>query len=85
MFVVKMEFDGKLDRDAITNALPLALSRHPLLQANVKPAKGKRLTISIFTYRRVLKICLRCDPKYFTVANSRAFLAHYVAAISNLA
>lgn len=46
---------------------------------------GTRLTISIFTYRRVLKICLRCDPKYFTVANSREFLAHYVAAIDKLA
>ncbi len=45
---------------------------------------GTRLTISVFTYRRVLKVCLRCDPKHFTVANSRAFLAHYVAAIDNV-
>lgn len=41
-FVVKMEFDGTIDRDAITRALPMALRRHPLLQANVKPAKGNR-------------------------------------------
>jgi hypothetical protein len=26
---------------------------------------GTRVTVSIFTYRRVLKICLRCDPHYF--------------------
>lgn len=45
---------------------------------------GTRLTISVFTYRRVLKICLRCDPKHFTVADSRAFLAHYVATIEAL-
>lgn len=70
-------------------------SKNGLLQAGnllltdingVPPMRnGTRLTISIFTYRRVLKICVRCDPKYFTVANSREFLAHYVAAISNLA
>ncbi|EMI55130.1 condensation domain protein [Rhodopirellula sallentina] len=45
---------------------------------------GTRLTISVFTYRRVLKICLRCDPKAFSVADSREFLAHYVASIENL-
>lgn len=44
---------------------------------------GTRLTISVFTYRRILKICLRCDPKHFTVADSQAFLAHYVASIDN--
>lgn len=45
---------------------------------------GTRLTISVFTYRRVLKICLRCDPKKFTVAESRDFLNHYVASIEGL-
>ncbi|MCC7336337.1 MAG: chromosome condensation protein [Pirellulaceae bacterium] len=45
---------------------------------------GTRLTISVFTYRHVLKICLRCDPKHFTVADSRAFLAHYIASIKSM-
>jgi hypothetical protein len=45
---------------------------------------GTRLTISVFTYRRVLKICLRCDPKHFSVADSREFLKHYVSSIEGL-
>ncbi|MCM2374734.1 chromosome condensation protein [Aporhodopirellula aestuarii] len=45
---------------------------------------GTRLTISVFTYRRVLKICLRCDPQRFSVEDSRDFLNHYVASIENL-
>lgn len=41
-FVVQMEFEGALDRDAITRALPLTLQRHPLYQAVIQPAKGGR-------------------------------------------
>lgn len=40
--------------------------------------KNTRLTISAFTYRRVLKICLRCDPHYFSDADAQAFLDIYV-------
>src|SRR6056297_1094968 len=45
---------------------------------------GTHLTISIFTYRRVLKICLRCDPHRFTVAQSQQFLDHYTSMIHRL-
>ncbi|MEZ6088814.1 MAG: hypothetical protein R3C05_12470 [Pirellulaceae bacterium] len=41
-FVVQMEFDGQIDRRAMEEALTLALQRHPLLQAIVQPAKGRR-------------------------------------------
>jgi hypothetical protein len=40
---------------------------------------GTSATISIFTYRRVLKICLRCDPNQFSEADSRVVLDAYVA------
>ncbi len=40
---------------------------------------GTRATISIFTYRRVLKLCVRCDPHYFTPADTQQFLELYVA------
>jgi len=46
--------------------------------------RGTHLTLSIFTYRRVLKICLRCDPNRFTRAQSQAFLDRYVASINAL-
>jgi NRPS condensation-like uncharacterized protein len=38
-FVIRLEFEGAIDRDSLEAALPLALARHPLLQANIKPAK----------------------------------------------
>lgn len=41
-FVVRMEFDGEIDREATQEALSNALLRHPLLQAVVQPAKGNR-------------------------------------------
>ena len=37
-----------------------------------------RATISIFTYRRQLKICMRCDPFYFSESDGKAFLDHFV-------
>src|SRR6056297_670290 len=41
-FVVQMKFEGSIDRSAITAALPLALARHPLLRAIVRPAKANK-------------------------------------------
>lgn len=46
--------------------------------------KGTRLTISIFTYRRVLKICLRCDPHFFDEADTRKFADAYRSCIERL-
>lgn len=42
-----------------------------------------RATISIFTYRRELKICIRCDPFYFNESDSKAFLDHFVSTFDN--
>ncbi len=39
---------------------------------------GTRATVSIFTYRRVLKISLRCDPNHFSESNTRELLDLYV-------
>lgn len=36
-----------------------------------------RVTISVFTYRRVLKLCMRCDPKYFDTSDTRQLLDLY--------
>lgn len=44
--------------------------------------KNTRLTISAFTYRRVLKICLRCDPHYFSDADAKKFLNLFIAELS---
>lgn len=46
--------------------------------------KGTRLTISIFTYRRVLKICLRCDPHLFDEADTQRFADAYQTSIQRL-
>ncbi len=35
-------------------------------------------TISVFTYRRVLKICLRCDPHFFNLEQTQLLLNQYV-------
>ncbi|WP_404307376.1 chromosome condensation protein [Neorhodopirellula lusitana] len=45
---------------------------------------GTRLTISIFTYRRVLKICLRCDPHHFNAAQTQSFADSLEASIASL-
>ncbi len=42
-----------------------------------------RATISIFTYRRVLKICLRCDPRLFNFEETNQLLGHYVDQITS--
>ena len=39
---------------------------------------GTNATISIFTYRRVLKICLRCDPNQFSQEETQRLLQLYV-------
>ena len=39
---------------------------------------GTNATVSIFTYRRNLKICLRCDPNQFSVAETQRLLDLYV-------
>ena len=39
---------------------------------------GTSATVSIFTYRRELKICLRCDPNHFDENDSRQLLEQYV-------
>jgi hypothetical protein len=45
---------------------------------------GTRLTISIFTYRRVLKICLRCDPHLFAREDTERFADAYQQSIEQL-
>ena len=39
---------------------------------------GTNATISIFTYKRLLKICVRCDPNQFSQEDTRALLEMYV-------
>jgi hypothetical protein len=39
---------------------------------------GTRATISIFTYRRFLKICMRCDPNQFSESDTHELLKLYV-------
>ena len=39
---------------------------------------GTSVTISIFTYRRVLKICVRCDPNQFSEQDTQQLLDAYV-------
>lgn len=45
---------------------------------------GTSATISAFTYRRVLKICLRCDPNEFSKHDTRAMLELYIKNILEL-
>jgi hypothetical protein len=40
---------------------------------------GTNVTVSIFTYRRELKICMRCDPNQFSAADTRLLLDRYAA------
>ena len=44
---------------------------------------GTNATISIFTYRRVLKICIRCDPNHFSQEDTRQLLQLYVENIQS--
>ena len=47
--------------------------------AGVPPMRpGTNATISIFTYRRTLKICIRCDPNQFSQEETRQLLQMYV-------
>ena len=39
---------------------------------------GTNATISIFTYKRMLKICVRCDPNQFSQEDTQALLKMYV-------
>ena len=39
---------------------------------------GTNATISIFTYKRLLKICVRCDPNQFSQEDTQALLKMYV-------
>ena len=39
---------------------------------------GTNATISIFTYKRMLKICVRCDPNQFSKEDTQALLKMYV-------
>ena len=39
---------------------------------------GTNATVSIFTYRRNLKICLRCDPNQFNVDQTKSLLDMYI-------
>ena len=42
-FTSHLKFTGEVHREAFEDALSEALSRHPLLQALIKPAKGGKL------------------------------------------
>jgi hypothetical protein len=51
----------------------------------VPPIRKKtRATISIFTYRRVLKICLRCDPHLFNLEQTKSLLHQYVDQVKSV-
>ncbi len=43
---------------------------------------GTRVTISIFTYRRRLKICMRCDPTCFSEHDTQQLLKQYIRNIA---
>lgn len=48
--------------------------------AGVPPLRpGTNATISIFTYRRELKICMRCDPHQFSEQDTQELLELFVA------
>ena len=47
--------------------------------AGVPPLRpGTSVTISIFTYRRELKICMRCDPNQFSEQDTQQLLDAYI-------
>lgn len=51
--------------------------------SGVPPMRSKTyVTIAIVTYRRVLKICLRCHPNMFSDEDAQKFLDTYVDTIS---
>lgn len=53
--------------------------------SGVPPMRVKtRATISIFTYRRSLKICLRCDPNLFDLDDTQVLLDQYVGRIGSV-
>ena len=56
---------GDLRLDSIGGTPPLRPNTH--------------VAVSLFTYRRELRVCMRCDPKYFSVAASRELLRRYMA------
>ncbi len=43
-----------------------------------------RVTISVFTYRRVLKLCMRCDPNCFNSAATQQLLDLYRSEIESI-
>ncbi len=50
--------------------------------SGVPPLRPKtHATLSIFTYRRQLKICVRCDPHYFSTDDTQQFLDTYMNTI----
>ncbi len=50
--------------------------------SGVPPMRIKtRATISIFTYRRTLKICMRCDPHFFDLDDTQDLLDQYIERI----
>ena len=52
--------------------------------AGVPPMRpGTNVTISIFTYRRLLKICMRCDPNQFSQEDTRQLMQLYVKNIQS--
>ncbi len=52
--------------------------------AGVPPLRpGTNATISIFTYRRRLKICLRCDPQQFSELDTHHMLNSYIANLTS--
>jgi len=40
-----------------------------------------RVTVFVGTYRRNLRVCLRCDPRWFTLDDTQAFLDRYMRSI----
>lgn len=44
-----------------------------------------RASVAVVTYAEETAVCLRCDPRLFTVEQSRAFLAEYIARLKESA
>ncbi|RMF38433.1 MAG: chromosome condensation protein [Planctomycetota bacterium] len=54
--------------------------------SGVPPLRKKsRVTISIFTYLRELKICMRCSPHHFSAAGTQQLLDAFVARLQSIA
>ncbi|MFO0939515.1 MAG: hypothetical protein U0930_01990 [Pirellulales bacterium] len=43
-----------------------------------------RVTVSVFTYRRVLKLCMRCDPNCFDTEATGRLLSMYRSEIESV-